>query len=731
MLPTDVRTLPFHPHGSHAMTSHGPGSHVQPSRGTVAFGSDTYGVDAMRETLPRPVFEKLLATIQRGETLDSKIAEEVAHGMKEWAVARGATHFTHWFQPLNGQSAEKHDAFLTLTPSGEAIARFSGSQLVQGEPDASSFPSGGMRSTFEARGYTAWDPTSPAFLLRHERAATLCVPTVFLSWTGEALDKKAPLLRSMKAVADAAKRVLDLMGTPAKRVFPTLGSEQEYFLVDSKWYDGRPDLQVTGRTLLGAAPAKGQQLEDHYFGSISDRVIAYMEEFEQAAWALGIPVKTRHNEVAPHQYEIAPIFEDVNRSADHNQLLMDVMRRVAKRRGLACLLHEKPFAGVNGSGKHNNWSLATDDGRNLLDPGETPEEHARFLFFTAAVVKAVHKRAALLRAGIASSGNDHRLGANEAPPAIVSVYLGDPLTRIFDNLAAGKPVELTSKTMVELGLSSLPSISKDNTDRNRTSPFAFTGNKFEFRAVGSSQAIQMPNVFLNCAAAEALDDVADRLAKRLKGGKGTVTAAMLAVAGEVYAESKSVVFNGDNYGEAWVKEAAKRGLPNLKDTPAALEPYADPSARKLLADCGIFQPHELDARLHVELETFVKQVEIEVAMLLRMVDTGVLPAAARHQEALARSIAGAKAAKGKVAAQEKALVAYSADLDEAHAKRAALAAALAAVKKGHPEPAVHARGLCDKVRPAMGALRAVCDRIEASTDASLWPFPTYHQMLFQ
>ncbi len=728
MLTPGSRALPTTTHGPTTPAGNGHG----PARTDPAFGTDTYGIEAMRETLPRPVFEKLLATIQRGERLDSTIADEVAHGMKEWAVARGATHFTHWFQPLNGQTAEKHDAFLTLTGEGEAILRFSGGQLIQGEPDASSFPSGGMRSTFEARGYTAWDPSSPAFLLRHERGATLCIPTVFLSWTGEALDKKTPLLRSIDELSKSACRLLRAMKRPANRVVPTLGAEQEYFLIDRRWFDGRPDLQVCGRTLVGALPAKGQQLEDHYFGAIEDRVVAYMEEVEAAAWALGIPVKTRHNEVAPHQYEIAPIFEDVNKAADHNQLLMDLMRRIARRRGLALLLHEKPFSGVNGSGKHNNWSMATDDGRNLLEPGDTPADNAAFLLFAAVVVKAVHRRASLLRAGIASSGNDHRLGANEAPPAIVSVFLGDQLTRIYDKVVAGKFSEITARTMVELGMDHLPRIAKDNTDRNRTSPFAFTGNKFEFRAVGSSQPIQMPNVFLNVAVAEVLDEASDRLERRSKA-KQDLAAAILAVAGEFYKESKAVVFNGDNYAEEWVKEARKRGLDNLKDTPAALAVYADESHRKLLVSRGIFAAHEIDARLHIRLENFVRQVEIEVAMLLRMVDTGIVPAAAKQQEAYARSVAAAAGAGAgaDVSVQKKALSAYAADLGELHEKRAALSDALESVRKGHPDAAVHARGLCDKVRPAMVALRAVADRLEAKSDAALWPFPTYHQMLFQ
>ncbi|MCC7138057.1 MAG: glutamine synthetase III [Planctomycetes bacterium] len=707
-------------------TRHAPAA----TRTALDFGADTYNVDAMRETLPRPVFEKLVATIQRGERLDSKIADEVAHGMKEWAVARGATHFTHWFQPLNGQSAEKHDAFLTLSGDGEPLVRFSGGQLIQAEPDASSFPSGGMRSTFEARGYTAWDPTSPAFLMRHERGATLCIPTVFLSWKGETLDQKTPLLRSVEEVSRSACRVLKLLRKPAARVHPTMGTEQEYFLVDRRFWDARPDLVVAGRTVLGAPPPKGQQMEDHYFGAVPERVLAFMEDVEHAAWALGIPVKTRHNEVAPHQYEIAPIFEDVNRAADHNMLLMEIMRRVAARRGFACLLHEKPFSGVNGSGKHNNWSLATDDGRNLLDPGSDPHENASFLLFASAVIRAVHRRGNLLRAGVASAGNDHRLGANEAPPAIVSVFLGEALTDIFDACAAGKAADVTQKTIVELGMSRLPQIAKDNTDRNRTSPFAFTGNKFEFRAVGSSQAIQVPNVFVNCAVAEALDEVADRLEKRLKA-KQDPTAAALAVAGEVYRESKAVVFNGDGYTQEWVKEAGRRGLPNLRDTPAALGVYADAEARKLLTSRGIFLEHELDARYLIQLEIFVRSVEIEASVLLRMVDTGVLPAVLKQQEAAARSLTAAKAAGAKVPAQEKAFAEYAAGVDELLARKAALEAALVKIKKAHPEAPAHARWVCDELRPAMNAVRAASDALEARTEGALWPFPTYHQMLFQ
>jgi glutamine synthetase len=720
MPPTETRMLPTSPN-AHSTTPH---------RDAVAYGSDTWGIEAMRETLPRPVYDKLMGTIRRHERLDGKIADEVAHGMKEWAMARGATHFTHWFIPLNGQTAEKHDAFLTVSGDGEPILRFSGSQLIQAEPDASSFPSGGMRSTFEARGYTAWDPTSPVFLMRHERGATLCIPTVFLSWKGEALDKKTPLLRSFDVLSRAACRILQLIRKPAARVYSTMGPEQEYFLIDRRWFDARPDLVISGRTLFGAPAPKGQQLEDHYFGSISDRVVAYMEDLDHAAWALGIPVKTRHNEVAPHQYEVAPIFEDANMASDHNMLLMDLMRRIAHRRGFACLLHEKPFAGVNGSGKHNNWSLSTDDGGNLLDPGDTPADNARFLLFSAAVLKAVHARAAMLRASIATAGNDHRLGANEAPPAIVSVFLGEALSNIFEAISKGKSADITQKTMVELGLSRLPQIARDNTDRNRTSPFAFTGNKFEFRAVGSNQPIQMPNTVLNVAVAEALQDVGDRLEKRLKA-KQDVATAMLAVAGEVYRESKAVVYNGDGYTQEWVKEAEKRGLPHLRDTPAALAVYTDKGTQKLFADAGILQPHEMEARYHIRLETFIRTVEIEAAVMVRMTDTGILPAVLKQQEAMARSVAAARAADLDVGAQAKALAAYADGVTALIAKRNALESVQAAVRKAHGSVPDHARACADRLRPAMAALREAADDLEARTDAALWPFPTYTQMLFQ
>ncbi|MFV1959243.1 MAG: glutamine synthetase III, partial [Planctomycetota bacterium] len=545
-----------------------PQAETAPVHASSNFGRHTFDLETMRRRLPRPVFEAIQKTMRSGAPLETGLADAVAGAMKDWALEHGATHFTHWFQPLTGATAEKHDAFLTFS-EGAPIESFTGAQLIQAEPDASSFPSGGMRSTFEARGYTAWDPTSPAFLIFHEGGATLTIPSVFVSYTGEALDKKTPLLRSIDQLSRAASRALALMGIETERVVPTLGAEQEYFLVRRSFFDGRPDLQVTGRTVIGAPPPKGQQLEDHYFGAIDGVALNFMAEVETEAWALGIPVKTRHNEVAPHQYEAAPIYQPANLAVDQNQILMDLMRRVARRRGLTVLFHEKPFAGVNGSGKHSNWSMEDDHGRNLLDPGDTPHRNVEFLFFLCAALKAVHRRCALLRASIAHSGNDHRLGANEAPPAILSVFLGDRLTTILDTLADGRTVEDVKEEVIQTGVKVLPSVKRDNTDRNRTSPFAFTGNKFEFRAVGSSQSLAMPMTYLNVAVAEALDEMAAMLEERIGAGESRDDA-ILAVVRTVYADVRAVVFNGDNYGRAWLEEAGRRGLPNAQDTPAAL-----------------------------------------------------------------------------------------------------------------------------------------------------------------
>ncbi|MFM8980415.1 MAG: glutamine synthetase III [Planctomycetia bacterium] len=699
----------------------------RPAPASSTFGSLTFSLETMRRRLPRPVYDAIQATIRRGEPLDVGLADFVAGAMKDWALEHGATHFTHWFHPLTGATAEKHDAFLSIS-GGQPIEAFSGGQLIQAEPDASSFPSGGMRSTFEARGYSAWDPTSPAFLVYNENGATLTIPSVFVSFTGEALDTKTPLLRSQRELSRAAVRVLKLMGRDAQRVTSTLGIEQEYFLVKREYYEGRPDLQVTGRTLLGAQPPKGQQLEDHYFGAIDDRALDFMAEVETEAWKLGLPLKTRHNEVAPHQYEAAPIFTAGNLAADQNQVLMQILRKVARARGLSVLLHEKPFAGVNGSGKHNNWSMADDQGNNLLEPGDNPHRNVEFLFFVAAVVSAVHKRARLLRCAVAHAGNDHRLGANEAPPAIISVFLGDHLTPIFEALRAGRSGSDAVQQVIRTGLEALPAVKKDNTDRNRTSPFAFTGNKFEFRAVGSSQASGVPLCYLNVAVAEALDGLGDLLEKRLAAGEER-TAAMLAVIRESYEKTHAIVFNGNNYSQAWHEEAARRGLPNERDTPAALRVLDEPDTAAFLDRYGIIKPHETKARYAVLVEQYVRQVEIEAVQMLRMAKTGVLPAVLRQQREMAEAIAGAAAAGADVAAQKGLLAAYAKAVNDCIAAVDGVRQVLA---HGHGHDAMaHARASADRLLPAMRTLREACDLLERRTDERAWPFPSYHQLLFQ
>jgi len=695
--------------------------------GSATFGSHTFSLETMRKRLPRPVYEAIHATIRRGEPLDPALAEFVAGAMKDWALEHGATHFTHWFHPLSGATAEKHDAFLSLS-GGQAIEAFSGHQLIQAEPDASSFPSGGMRSTFEARGYSAWDPTSPAFLVFNEKGATLTIPSVFVSFTGEALDTKTPLLRSQRELSRAAVRVLRLMGHDAQRVVSTLGAEQEYFLVKSEWHEGRPDLQVTGRTLLGAQPPKGQQLEDHYFGAIDERALDFMAEVEAQAWRLGIPLKTRHNEVAPHQYEAAPIFTAGNLAADQNQILMEIMRKVARRRGLSVLLHEKPFAGVNGSGKHNNWSMADDQGANLLEPGDSPNRNVEFLFFITAVVAGVFKRGRLLRCAVAHAGNDHRLGANEAPPAIISVFLGDRLTPILEALRTGKSGADAAQEVIRMGLESLPAVKKDNTDRNRTSPFAFTGNKFEFRAVGSSQSIAVPLCYVNVAVAEALDAMAEALERRMKGGEDK-TPAMLAVIREFYEKSRAVVFNGNNYDTAWHEEAARRGLPNDRDTPAALRVLDEPDTASFFERYGIFKPHEVKARYAILVEQYIRQLDIEAVQMLRMVKTGVLPTVFRQQKELADAVAATAAQGVEVDIQKEHLAAYAQAINGC--LKAVNAVRALVTHAHHDEPPVHARTVADKLVPAMKSLREACDLLERRTDERAWPFPTYHQLLFQ
>jgi len=685
------------------------------------FGSNTFNADAMKQKLPKAVYQSLQETIRRGTKLDHSIANEVAHAVKEWALAKGATHFCHWFQPQTGLTAEKHDAFLTFDDEGQPMERFSGAQLIQSEPDASSFPSGGMRTTFEARGYTAWDPSSPIFIVDGPNGKTLCVPSVFISYHGDALDNKTPLLRSMEHLSEKALGVLRLFGNnESTRVVPTLGPEQEYFLIDRAFYALRPDLVAAGRTLVGAKPPKGQELEDHYFGSIKDRILAYMQEMESELYKLGVPIKTRHNEVAPSQYEMAPIFEEANVASDHNQMVMETMSRVARRHGLALLLHEKPFAGINGSGKHCNWSLMDSEGRNLLEPGATPEENLQFLVILMAVLKGVHGRAGLLRAAIASAGNDHRLGANEAPPAIISVFLGDQLTRVLDGIEKGERSDAAALERISLGVRKLPEVARDNTDRNRTSPFAFTGNKFEFRAVSSAASISTPIAFLNAAVADALGEFEQAIRARTAKGASLADAA-LDVVREAVVATKAVRYEGNNYAPELVEEARRRGLPNLRTTPEALAELVKPPALDFLARTKVFSKAETEARYHVRLERYVKDVDIEVECLENLVSGHVLPAGYK-QLALLSSAGGAKTARS-------ALDRTSAAVDELSTRMAELqSAAEKAGKIGDLEK--HAHALAEQVVPAMAAVREVSDRLEETVADEFWTLPKYSEMLF-
>lgn len=705
----------------------------RPAKVADIYGCNTFNARTMKEKLPKQVYAKLHQTIERGTKLDKAIANEVAHAVKEWALENGATHFCHWFQPQTGLTAEKHDAFLTFDDEGTPIERFSGSQLIQSEPDASSFPSGGMRATFEARGYTAWDPSSPIFIAEEPNGKTLCIPSVFISYDGSALDNKTPLLRSMGTLSASAVKVLKLFGSKSERVVPTLGSEQEYFLIDYAFYSLRPDLVSAGRTLIGAKPPKGQELEDHYFGSIKDRVQAYMQEVEFELYKLGIPIKTRHNEVAPSQYETAPIFEEVNVAADHNQMTMEMLRAVARRHNFALLLHEKPFAGINGSGKHNNWSMQDDQGNNLLEPGKTPSQNLQFLVFLVASLKALHKRAGLLRAAIASSGNDHRLGANEAPPAIISAFLGEQLNDILNNIEKGSETALSSEErIIALGLSQLPDVSRDYTDRNRTSPFAFTGNKFEFRAVPSSASVSIPMAYLNAAAAEALDELAGSINSKVESGT-EFKKAVLDVVREAVIETKAIRFEGNNYAEEWVIEAAKRGLPNLAKTPEALAEMVKPEAVEFFHRTGVFSEKEIHSRYHVNLERYIKDVEIEVETMKKLVRTMVLPAAFQHQGMIASSLEGLMEVlddDNEVVAEQKAelmgcatsivkLRRTLADLDHQAEKAESI-----------EDVAEKASFFAHEIMPSMGAVREVCDHLEEIVADQFWPLPKYYEMLF-
>lgn len=700
------------------------------------FGAMTFDQKAMRSRLPKEVFSALQETIKSGRDMTEDIAGAVAHGMKEWAMDNGATHYTHWFQPMTGSTAEKHDAFLSIDRDGTPIERFSGEQLIQGEPDASSFPSGGMRTTFEARGYTAWDPSSPAFLMKGGSGVTLCIPTVFISYHGEALDAKTPLLRSMNAVSKASIRLLEVLGTTGvSRVKTFAGIEQEYFLIDKKFYSERPDLIMSGRTLLGALPPKGQQLEDHYFGSVPDRVLEFMQEVEHELYLLGIPAKTRHNEVAPHQFEIAPLFEEANVAADHNLLIMEVMRKIADKKGFALLLLEKPFAGINGSGKHNNWSIGTDTGVNLLDPGDTPEENIQFLVFLVAVLKGVHKRADVLRMSIASIGNDHRLGANEAPPAVVTVFLGDLLERVLDAIESGKIDLKTEKQVLNLGLSQVPVVNKDYTDRNRTSPFAFTGNKFEFRAVGSSQAVSVPNMVLNTLMAEAVDDMADAIEAKIKAGKDR-DSAVLEILREEITATKAIRYPGDNYSDALQAAAKERGLPNLKNTPQALRTLEKKDVQDVFVKYGVLSVPEIESRLNIRLERYVKGVDIEARTLQLMLKTLVIPDVSEYQGDIGSSFNNLLSAADEIglsaaalksqAGHYKTLAENLSQLIDLTAEFDGLVAKLETLE-GEFEQADYC---AETLLPFMLKVREVADRLELMVDRSRWQLPTYSEMLF-
>ncbi len=701
------------------------------------FGALTFDQKIIRKKLPKEVYRALQKTIKTGNKLSEDIAGVVAHGMKEWAMEHGATHYTHWFQPMTGSTAEKHDAFLTIDKDGVPIERFSGTQLIQGEPDASSFPSGGMRTTFEARGYTAWDPTSPAFLMKGGKGLTLCIPTVFISYHGEALDEKTPLLRSMGAVSASAVKLLGILGVEnVSRVNTFAGSEQEYFLIDRKFYTMRPDLVMSGRTLLGANPPKGQQLEDHYFGSIPNRVLEFMQEVEEELYELGIPAKTRHNEVAPHQFEIAPIYEQANIAADHNLLVMEVMRRVAEKKGLALLMHEKPFDGINGSGKHNNWSIGTAEGVNLLEPGDTPESNIQFLVFLVAVLKGIYRRAAVLRASIASIGNDHRLGANEAPPAVVTVFLGELLEKVLDAIESGKVDFATEKQVLDLGLAHLPILNKDYTDRNRTSPFAFTGNKFEFRAVGSSQPIAVPNMVLNTLMAEAMDELADAIQVKIDSGIDKDTAIQEVLRAEIKA-TKPIRYQGDNYSEDLQNAAAERGLPNLKNTPQAMRALLDQDTRGMFVKYGVLSQEEMDARLNTRLERYFKGIDIEARTLQLMLKTFVIPNVSEYQGEIADSFNGLIEAADRIGVAGKALKSqgeHLKELAENLGRLIDLTAELDAVieKMDTLEEGFEVSEYCaDVVLPAMNKVREVADRLEFMVDRDKWKLPTYSEMLFE
>ncbi len=689
---------------------------------TDYFGSMVFDDRVMKARLPEKVYKSLKETIDKGTPLDASVADSVAAAMKDWAIEHGCTHYTHWFQPLTGLTAEKHDSFITPAPDGRVIMEFSGKELVKGEPDASSFPSGGLRATFEARGYTAWDPTSYAFI----KDGTLYIPTAFCSYTGEALDKKVPLLRSMDAINKQALRILKLFGNDKVQVVKTsVGPEQEYFLVPAELYAQRKDLIMSGRTLFGAMPPKGQELEDHYFGSIKQKVSEYMADLDKELWKLGILAKTKHNEVAPAQHELAPIYSTTNIATDHNQLTMEVMQKVAKKHGLVCLLHEKPFAGVNGSGKHNNWSISTDTGVNLLSPGETPHDNAQFLLFLAAVIKAVDDYQDLLRLSVATAGNDHRLGANEAPPAVISIFLGDELTAVLDAIEKDIPYDGAKKERMQLGVDVLPKFRKDTTDRNRTSPFAFTGNKFEFRMLGSSNSISCANIHLNAAVAEVLKQFADELEKA-----DDFNAALHELIKRTIKDHKRIIFNGNGYDDAWIAEAEKRGLMNLKTTADAMPHICDKKNVDMLTSHGIFTEAEIYSRRDIMLDNYVKAVNIEALTMIDMARKEIIPAVTKFTADTASAVAVKNEVVSVACKYEKRLITMLSDLiDEMDEAASALEGAVAELKSY--EDAVSASEFVrDSILPKMDALRAATDKAETVTAEDYWPFPTYDKLLF-
>jgi glutamine synthetase len=697
------------------------------------YGSNVFNREVMRSVLPKPVYKAVVRCLDFGERLDPAMADVVANAMKDWAVSRGASHFTHWFHPMTGLTAEKHDSFLSST-DGNTLVEFAGKTLIQGEPDASSFPSGGIRSTFEARGYTGWDPTSPAFLMESVNGKTLCIPTVFCSFSGHALDKKTPLLRSIDAISKQAVRMLHLLGNKdVKRVVCTVGAEQEYFLIDEAFYLARPDLINSGRALFGAKPPKGQEMEDHYWGSIKERVLAFMMDAENELYKLGVPVKTRHNEVAPAQFEVAPIFENSNLATDHNMVLMEVFRKTAQRHGLRCLFHEKPFSGVNGSGKHNNWAMADDQGNNLLEPGHTPFENTQFIVMLTATIRAVNKYAALLRAGVAFAGNDHRLGANEAPPAIISIFLGDRLNEVVKAIIAGKADVGSKASLIEFGVSHLPNLPRDDSDRNRTSPFAFTGNKFEFRAVGASQSIAWPNTILNTIVAESLDYLSTEIEKLTKGGT-ELAAAVQQVVKKNLAENERVLFNGDNYSQDWHDEAEKRGLPNLRNTIEALPALDEKSVKDVFDKYKVLTPDELHSRYNIMLEGYCKTVNIEALLTASMATNMILPAAIEYQNRVATAIVQTKAAVGGInlTHQENLLRDIAEKVNHLSSSLETLESAIThSAGDEHAEDLLHHASVYQsKVIPAMNDVRKVADDLELIVDDALWPLPKFREMLY-